>query len=87
MYLLRIDTISEDGAVQTAKVFKHGNSQAVRLPKEFRFVGPEVHIKRTPTGVLLIQKRTTPEQIEAVFAQFSGRFVRRQPPVQKRSWR
>ena len=71
--------------MQTAKVFKHGNSQAVR--KEFRFAGPEVQIKRTPSGVLLIQKRTTREQIEAVFAQFSGRFVRRQPPAQRRSWR
>ena len=28
--------------MKTAKVFKHGNSQAVRLPKEFRFEGDEV---------------------------------------------
>jgi antitoxin VapB len=54
--------------VQTAKIFKYGNSQAVRLPKEFRFEGTEVHIKRTPSRVLLIPKKTTPEQVEAVFA-------------------
>jgi antitoxin VapB len=73
--------------MQTAKVFKHGNSQAVRLPKEFRFEGTEVHIRRTPAGVLLISKKTTPEQVDAVLAQFGGRFVRRQPALQKRSWR
>jgi antitoxin VapB len=73
--------------MHTAKIFKHGNSQAVRLPKEFRFAGREVQIKRTPLGVLLMQKKTTPEQVEAVFAQFSGRFVRRQPPRQKRTLR
>lgn len=27
--------------MKTAKIFKHGNSQAVRLPKEFRFAGTE----------------------------------------------
>lgn len=73
--------------MQTAKIFKHGNSQAVRLPKEFRFEVTEVHIRRTPSGILLIPKKTTPEQVDAVFAQFSGRFVRRQPARQKRAWR
>ncbi len=32
--------------MKTAKVFKHGNSQAVRLPKEFRFADDEVLINR-----------------------------------------
>ena len=50
----------------------------MRLPKECRFGGTDVHIKRTRSGVLLIQKKTTPGQVEAVFAQFSGRFVRRE---------
>jgi len=73
--------------METAKIFRHGNSQAVRLPKEFRFEGTEVHIKRTPSGVLLVAKKTTPEQVEAVLSQFRGRFTRRQPPPQRRSWR
>jgi antitoxin VapB len=30
----------------TAKVFKHGRSQAVRLPKEFRFEGSEVRVTK-----------------------------------------
>jgi antitoxin VapB len=37
----------------TAKLFKNGRSQAVRLPKEFRFEGSEVRIRRVPEGVLL----------------------------------
>jgi antitoxin VapB len=37
----------------TAKLFKHGRSQAVRLPKEFRFEGKEVRIRRHGRGVLL----------------------------------
>jgi antitoxin VapB len=37
----------------TAKLFKSGRSQAVRLPKEFRFEGREVRISRHGNGVLL----------------------------------
>ena len=33
---------------KTAKLFKNGRSQAVRLPKEFRFEGKEVAIRRDP---------------------------------------
>ncbi|MGD0630408.1 MAG: AbrB/MazE/SpoVT family DNA-binding domain-containing protein [Terracidiphilus sp.] len=36
-------------APKTAKLFKNGRSQAVRLPKEFRFEGKEVAIRRDPT--------------------------------------
>jgi antitoxin VapB len=37
----------------TAKLFMHGRSQAVRLPKEFRFPGKEVRVRRMGNGVLL----------------------------------
>jgi antitoxin VapB len=37
----------------TAKIFKNGRSQAVRLPREFRFEGDTVRVKRVPEGVLL----------------------------------
>lgn len=73
--------------VKFAKVFKHGNSQAVRLPKEFRFDGDEVAIKRTAAGVLLMPPKITREQLDAVLGRFRGRFVRRQPAPQKRRWR
>ncbi len=43
--------------MQSAKLFKNGRSQAVRLPKEYRFGGQEVFIKKTKQGVLLIPKK------------------------------
>ncbi|MBI3069182.1 MAG: AbrB/MazE/SpoVT family DNA-binding domain-containing protein [Betaproteobacteria bacterium] len=73
--------------MKTAKVFKHGNSQAVRLPKEFRFDGDEVLVKRSGGGVLLLPKKITIEQLDAILSQFRGKFVRRQPKDQKRKWR
>ena len=42
--------------MQTAKLFKNGRSQAVRLPREFRFAGNEVYIKKTAHGVLLTER-------------------------------
>ena len=41
---------------RTAKVFKNGASQAIRLPKEFRFEAEEVCIKRIGSAVLLFPK-------------------------------
>ena len=37
----------------TAKLFKHGGSQALRLPKEFRFPGERVRLTRVGHGVLI----------------------------------
>lgn len=73
--------------MKTAKVFRHGNSQAVRLPKEFRFDGDEVQVKRSSGGVLLLPMKITYEQIMAVVGQFKGKLVRHQPRMQKRHWR
>jgi antitoxin VapB len=42
--------------METAKLFMNGNSQAVRLPKEYRFAGDEVVIKRFGNGVVLLPK-------------------------------
>jgi antitoxin VapB len=44
--------------VFTAKLFKNGNSQAVRLPKEFRFEGTEVLIYREGGHVVLQPKQS-----------------------------
>ncbi|MBC8008824.1 MAG: AbrB/MazE/SpoVT family DNA-binding domain-containing protein [Burkholderiales bacterium] len=38
---------------KTAKLFTTGGSQAIRLPKEFRFPGATVNIRRTKAGVLI----------------------------------
>jgi antitoxin VapB len=37
----------------TAKIFTHGRSQAVRLPKEFRFEGREVRVTKVGHRVIL----------------------------------
>lgn len=41
----------------TAKVFRSGNSQALRLPKEFRFKSKEVEIFRRGDEIVLREKR------------------------------
>jgi antitoxin VapB len=38
---------------KTAKLFRNGRSQAVRLPREFRFDGSEVRVRKLAGGVLL----------------------------------
>ena len=44
--------------MQTAKLFKNGRSQAVRLPAEYRFEGDEVLIRRDPvTGDIILSPR------------------------------
>lgn len=58
-------TNSEEGAAKPvrAKLFWNGRSQAVRLPKEFRFEGDEVEIRREGSAVILepIANRGWPE--------------------------
>jgi virulence-associated protein VagC len=58
---------------QTAKLFKNGRSQAVRLPKEFRFEGEEVLIRRDPaTGAVLLLKAPKSEVPGGFFAKEPG---------------
>jgi len=40
--------------VETAKVFHSGNSQAVRLPKEFRFREDRVYVRRLGNAIVLL---------------------------------
>ena len=42
--------------METAKLFVNGRSQAVRLPKAYRFEGNAVYIKKMAGGVLLLPK-------------------------------
>lgn len=41
---------------ETAKIFENGRSQAVRLPKRFRFTGDEVYIQKFGNMVMLVPK-------------------------------
>lgn len=42
--------------METAKIFENGRSQAVRLPKKYRFTGEEVYIQQVGNAVLLVPK-------------------------------
>lgn len=57
-----------------AKIFMTGRSQAVRLPKEFRFEGTEVEIFRRGDEVILREKPVTAERLFQVLAQMPKDF-------------
>lgn len=67
--------------MKTAKLFKNGESQAVRLPKEFRFAGREVFIKRVGTAVVLLPKAKSWDSLIDSLAKFPPDFMsdREQP--------
>ena len=44
--------------METAKLFVNGQSQAVRLPKEYRFSGNEVFIRKVGNAVMLFPKES-----------------------------
>jgi antitoxin VapB len=71
-----------------AKLFQNGRSQAVRLPKEFRFEGDRVRIRRVAQGVLLEPLiQDTGQWFEALDRFRSEPFMargRRQPAAPKR---
>jgi antitoxin VapB len=62
--------------LSTAKVFTTGRSQAVRLPKAFRFATSEVTIERQGDAVILRPKVQTKEEwwdeMEQILAGFEG---------------
>jgi antitoxin VapB len=71
----------------TAKVFKSGNSQAVRLPKEFQFDADEVDIFRRGDEVVLRKKPQNLAKVFELLTSLSDDFMekgRRQLPVQER---
>lgn len=73
----------------TAKLFRNGRSQAVRLPKEFRFEGDRVRVRRVPEGVLLQPMITDAKEWFAAMDRRKGdpfflKGGRRQPKTPKR---
>lgn len=69
--------------MQTARLFTNGNSQAVRLPREFRFEGSEVVIKKLGDMVLLFPKKYRAARLKALLASLDKDFAidRAQPPA------
>lgn len=72
--------------MKTAKLFKNGDSQAVRLPKEFRFAGNEVLIKHVGSAVVLLPKSKAWDTLLSSLNLFSNDFMndREQPGQQAR---
>ena len=73
-------------AMDTARLFRSGRSQAVRLPKDYRFQGSEVAVKHFGNGVLLLPVEDPWATLEAGLASFEPGFSieRQQPEVQER---
>jgi antitoxin VapB len=74
----------------TAKLFMNGRSQAVRLPKEFRFKGDRVRIRKVKGGVFL---EPADVDVDAWFARLDSYNAeplfpegRQQPPIQRRKF-
>lgn len=72
--------------MKTAKLFQNGQSQAVRLPKEFRFEDDHVFVKKSGNVVVLIPTKNSWDTLIQSLAKFSDDFMfeRKQPKMQKR---
>ena len=67
--------------MDTARLFQSGRSQAVQLPKKYRFAGSTVTLKHFGNGVLLLPLDDPWQMLEAGLAAFEPGFVitREQP--------
>ncbi len=73
--------------MQTARLFWSGRSQAVRLPKEFRFSGEEVRIRRHGNAVILEPIASDWKWLDAIAGPFDEDLVQateEQPLQQER---
>lgn len=72
--------------MQTAKIFINGRSQAVRLPREFRFSGEDVFIRKIGNLVVLFPKDDPWAPLVNSPDQFTDDFMesRDQPPQDSR---
>jgi len=86
MYILLIYTFG-GAAMTTTRVFMSGNSQAVRLPKEFQFDVDEVEILRCGDDVILRKKPVSLAEAFELLAALPDDFMsegRHNPPTQPR---
>lgn len=72
--------------MDTAKLFLNGQSQAVRLPKEYRFQGDRVYLKRVGNALILLPYDAPWQTLIDSLDQFSPDFMeqREQPAPQER---
>lgn len=61
--------MSSAAAIEKARVFRNGRSQAVRIPAEYRFSTDEVYIQRDPrTGALTLSEKPLRPSLDEIFA-------------------
>ena len=73
--------------MKTVKVFKSGNSQAIRIPKEYQVTGKELIINKIGNTIILFPGDDPWKLFRNSLGEFSGDFFaegRKQPPMQKR---
>jgi antitoxin VapB len=72
--------------METAKLFQNGKSQAVRLPKDFRFKSDRVYVKKMGNAVILLPYGAPWQSLVDSLSLFSSDFMRErlQPPTQPR---
>ncbi len=68
--------------MMTAKIFENGRSQAVRLPKEFRFATDEVMINKVGEIVILVPKNSKWDSFMKAVDMFSDDFLEDGRPPQ-----
>ena len=72
--------------MKTAKLFKNGQSQAVRLPKEFRMPGREVYIKKEGEAIVLLPKEKSWESLFESLNHFEKDFkIERNQPAENQN--
>ncbi len=69
--------------MQTARIFNNGNSQAVRLPKEFRFDEDEVIIRKIGDMVILLPKKYRAESLLAMLDEIGPMEIEREQPMKQ----
>lgn len=72
--------------MNTAKIFINGRSQAIRLPKEYRFKDNEVYINKIDDIVVIMPKNKKMASLMNIINKFTDDFMdeRNQPTVQVR---
>ena len=72
--------------MNTAKIFINGRSQAIRLPKEYRFKDDEVYINKIDDIVVIMPKNKKMASLMTIINKFTDDFMdeRNQPAVQAR---
>lgn len=85
-YILHIHSIDRRMTMPVTRVFQSGNSQAVRLPKEFRFQEEEVVIKRVGDAVMLFPMRYAASVLKAELDALDANFqIERNQPKESQN--